>query len=78
MIIINIVINMIKIQQTLSRKLDISNTGDIYDEMMYNRHYTPLDLLNIFIKYLENNNGSKHIIDECKSYIEEDFSYETC
>ena len=69
---------MIKIKQTLSRKLDISNTGDIYDEMMYNRHYTPLDLLNMFIKYLENNNGSKHIIDECKSYVEENFSYEIC
>lgn len=68
---------MIKIQQTLSRKLDISNKGDIYDEMMNNRYYTPLDLLNMFIKYLENNNGSKHIINECKSYIEEDFNYET-
>lgn len=68
---------MIKIQQTLSRKLDISNKGDIYNEMMCNRYYTPLDLLNMFIKYLENNNGSKHIINECKSYIEEDFNYET-
>lgn len=68
---------MIKIQQTLSRTLNISDKGDIYDEMMYNRYYTPSDLLNMFVKHLENNNGSKHIIDECKSYIEEDFSYET-
>ena len=72
------VIIMIKIFQTLSRKLDINDKGDVYNNMLINRHYTPLDLLNIFVKYLENNNGSKYIIDECKSYIEESINYETC
>jgi hypothetical protein len=48
--------------------IDCSNTN--WDNVMLNnRHYTPLDLLQIFAKYLENNNGPKHLIDECNSYM---------
>ena len=56
-------------------RIDYDNTN--WDNVMIkNRHYTPLDLLHMFVKYLENSNGPQHLIDECNSYLVEDTIYE--
>ena len=81
--------NYVTVHQTL-RRTELIKTddyeGDYFDTnntdwakaFTLNRHYTALELIRIFQKYLENNNGSKYLIEECKSFSEEDINYETC
>ena len=77
--------------QTLSRELELETDkyewdGENYDlsevnwdiTMLNQRHYTPLDLIRMFRKYLENDKGNhKHIIDECLAWEECETWYET-
>lgn len=55
-----------------------TNDTDWTKAFTLNRHYTALELIEIFKKYLENNNGSKYLIEECKSFSEENIKYEAC
>lgn len=78
--------------QTLSRELELETDkynwdGENYDlseinwdtEMLNQRHYTPLDLIRMFRKYLEEDrsHNHKHIIDECLAWEECETWYET-
>ena len=67
----------------------IENTENINwsDEYSDNEHYTPLQLINLFKRYLESELGDtvriskfpsylKHLVKECDNWVEEDFYIE--
>ena len=81
----------VTIYQTLSRDVELETDKYTFDEDGYNlddidwdsemlkqRHYTPIELLHMFRKYLENDKAKhKYIIDECLAWEEIKTQYET-